>query len=76
MHFLYNLSRSITFYIIIFCADSETMNPAVAEVVARGNPVIFFDISIGGVAAGRISCELFADVVPKTAGKKPHLILL
>jgi len=44
------------------------MNPAVAEVVARGNPVIFFDISIGGVGVGRISCELFADIVPKTAG--------
>lgn len=44
------------------------MNPAVAEVIARGNPVVFFDISIGGVAAGRIACELFADIVPKTAG--------
>ena len=43
------------------------MNPAVAEVVKRGNPVVFFDISIGGVPAGRIACELFADVVPRTA---------
>eukprot|EP00897_Mesotaenium_endlicherianum_P004128 jgi/Mesen1/3743/ME000204S03004 len=31
------------------------------------NPVVFFDITIGGVAAGRIKMELFADVVPKTA---------
>ena len=31
------------------------------------NPVVFFDISIGGVPAGRIEFELFADVVPKTA---------
>eukprot|EP00798_Chlamydomonas_sp_ICE-L_P032485 gene32485-17726_t len=31
------------------------------------NPVVFFDITIGGVAAGRIKMELFADVAPKTA---------
>ena len=43
------------------------MDPAVAEVVARGNPVVFFDISIAGVAAGRIKMELFADICPKTA---------
>ncbi|TPX30776.1 hypothetical protein SmJEL517_g05747 [Synchytrium microbalum] len=31
------------------------------------NPVVFFDISIGGQPAGRLKMELFADVVPKTA---------
>ena len=31
------------------------------------NPVVFFDVTIGGVAAGRIKMELFADIVPKTA---------
>lgn len=31
------------------------------------NPRVFFDISIGGAAAGRVVFELFADVVPKTA---------
>ena len=31
------------------------------------NPIVFFDISIGGQAVGRIKMELFADVVPKTA---------
>jgi cyclophilin family peptidyl-prolyl cis-trans isomerase len=31
------------------------------------NPVVFFDISIGGKPAGRIEMELRADVVPKTA---------
>lgn len=31
------------------------------------NPVVFLDVSIGGAAAGRITLELFADVVPRTA---------
>ena len=35
--------------------------------MAADNPVVFFDISIGGQAVGRIKMELFADVVPKTA---------
>jgi peptidylprolyl isomerase len=31
------------------------------------NPQVFFDINIGGRAAGRIVFELFADTTPKTA---------
>ncbi|KAM9342236.1 peptidyl-prolyl cis-trans isomerase H isoform 3-T3 [Pholidichthys leucotaenia] len=31
------------------------------------NPVVFFDITIGGQEVGRMKIELFADVVPKTA---------
>ncbi|KEG15131.1 cyclophilin A [Trypanosoma grayi] len=31
------------------------------------NPKVYFDISIGGQSAGRITFELFADAVPKTA---------
>ncbi len=31
------------------------------------NPRVFFDITIGDKPAGRITFELFADVVPKTA---------
>ena len=31
------------------------------------NPIVFFDMTIGGEAAGRISMELRADVCPKTA---------
>uniref|UniRef100_A0A7S4I2Y7 Peptidyl-prolyl cis-trans isomerase n=1 Tax=Vannella robusta TaxID=1487602 RepID=A0A7S4I2Y7_9EUKA len=35
--------------------------------IGADNPVVFFDISIGGQGMGRIKVELFADVVPKTA---------
>ncbi|KAK5113084.1 Peptidyl-prolyl cis-trans isomerase H [Meristemomyces frigidus] len=31
------------------------------------NPIVFFDITIGGEPLGRIKMELFADVVPRTA---------
>jgi len=31
------------------------------------NPVVYFDVNIGGKKSGRIEIELFADVVPKTA---------
>ena len=31
------------------------------------NPVVFFDVSIGGQPVGRIVMELFKDVVPRTA---------
>ena len=34
---------------------------------SSANPVVFFDVSIGGQPVGRIKMELFADVVPKTA---------
>ena len=31
------------------------------------NPVVFFDVSIGGQEMGRMKMELFADIVPRTA---------
>ncbi|XP_053280450.1 peptidyl-prolyl cis-trans isomerase H isoform X2 [Pleuronectes platessa] len=31
------------------------------------NPIVFFDLTIGGQDVGRMKIELFADVVPKTA---------
>jgi peptidyl-prolyl isomerase H (cyclophilin H) len=31
------------------------------------NPVVFFDVTIGGHSVGRVKMELFRDVVPKTA---------
>ncbi|KAK9841050.1 hypothetical protein WJX81_007748 [Elliptochloris bilobata] len=38
------------------------------------NPVVFFDVTIGGIPAGRIKMELFADLVPKTAENFRQLI--
>ena len=32
-----------------------------------GNPRVFFDLSIGGDPAGRLTFELYTDTVPKTA---------
>merc|ERR1711861_108343 len=37
------------------------------EEAAMPNPVVFFDMEIGGAPAGRIEFELFADVTPKCA---------
>ncbi|KAF2266007.1 hypothetical protein CC78DRAFT_459981 [Lojkania enalia] len=31
------------------------------------NPIVFFDITLGGEKLGRIKMELFRDIVPKTA---------
>jgi len=33
----------------------------------EANPIVFFDVTIGGQPVGRIKMELFADAVPKTA---------
>jgi hypothetical protein len=37
------------------------------EATSEENPRVFFDMEIGGEKAGRITMELFANVVPKTA---------
>ena len=37
------------------------------NVEKQTNPIVFFNVSIGGQDMGRIKMELFADVVPKTA---------
>lgn len=39
----------------------------VAEAVARGNPVVFLDVSVGGAPAGRILLELFKGLCPRAA---------
>merc|ERR1712098_578998 len=40
---------------------------ALAATVNMANPRVFFDITIGGQSAGRVTMEPFADVVPRTA---------
>lgn len=40
---------------------------AAASSSSSPNPVVFFDITLGGEPLGRIKMELFQDVVPKTA---------
>ena len=32
----------------------------------EGNPIVFFDVSMGGQPLGRVKMELFADVAPRT----------
>lgn len=41
---------------------------------AKGNPNVYFDISIDGKKAERVVFELFADVVPKTAENFRQLV--
>mmetsp|Transcript_25342 Transcript_25342/g.101025 ORF Transcript_25342/g.101025 Transcript_25342/m.101025 type:complete len:257 (+) Transcript_25342:51-821(+) len=35
--------------------------------MAAANPVVWFELEVGGRSAGRVDMELFADVVPRTA---------
>ncbi|KAK5001033.1 Peptidyl-prolyl cis-trans isomerase H [Elasticomyces elasticus] len=46
-----------------------TQAPAAAPTkdVDASNPIVFFDITLGGEPLGRIKMELYADAVPKTA---------
>lgn len=46
---------------------SLSYNHLVPKLRDPNNPVCYFDIEIGTADVGRISFELFADVVPKTA---------
>ncbi|TVY14967.1 Peptidyl-prolyl cis-trans isomerase H [Lachnellula arida] len=40
---------------------------APTQLPESGNPLVFFDITLGGEPLGRVIFELFADTVPKTA---------
>lgn len=42
---------------------------AKSKVRNASNPLVYFDVSIGGDPAGRIIFELFKDVTPKVAFK-------
>ena len=43
------------------------MDPVIVDAINRGNPVVFFDVSIAGVPVGRVKMELFRDICPRTA---------
>lgn len=44
-----------------------SLHPETCSKMASENPIVFMDISIADLPAGRLKFELFADVVPKTA---------
>jgi peptidyl-prolyl isomerase H (cyclophilin H) len=45
---------------------STTVEPLLAAAIARGHPVVFFDMTMAGTAIGRIRIELFSSICPKT----------
>ena len=67
----YALAVIICFVIVLNMSGSggRATGPTVLlhEASDDSNPHVFFDMKIGGVAAGRIEMELFAAITPKTA---------
>ena len=48
------------------------MNAVAPGLRSASNPVVFFDVTVGGVDVGRVKMELFADVVPvRPAAPRP-----
>ena len=39
-----------------------------SAMLSMKNPLVFFDLDVAGKPLGRVTFELYADVVPKTAG--------
>ena len=52
------MRKEVTF-ILYGLRLTSNMSTPLSEAISRGNVVVFFDISIAGVSAGRISMELF-----------------
>jgi cyclophilin family peptidyl-prolyl cis-trans isomerase len=63
----------VAFYLTMFTVQVRAFMPRSGlrafskSSLSMANPSVFFDVDIGGTKAGRITFELFADKVPKTA---------
>lgn len=67
-HKIVPFSREIRSRSLLFLPPTiRNPNQSLTTTMATENPVVFFDITIGGSLKGRIEMELRADVVPKTA---------
>ncbi|XDB58431.1 hypothetical protein AB1E18_011844 [Capra hircus] len=61
-------SEAAWLQIIATLCDNQTPPPrSLLRCLAMVNPTVFFDIAVDGEPLGRVSFELFADKVPKTA---------
>jgi hypothetical protein len=49
------------------CGSSAPAEAEILPCLPGDNPVVFFDMTIGGKPAGRIEMTLRGDAVPKTA---------
>ena len=67
---LYAAASLLLLYItrnFVSSSSQSATNKVNIKNMGTENPVVFFDITIGGSSKGRIEMELRADVVPKTA---------
>ena len=67
---LYAAASLLLLYItrnFVSSSSQSATNKVNVKNMGTENPVVFFDITIGGSSKGRIEMELRADVVPKTA---------
>jgi hypothetical protein len=73
------LLRNILSVLFVMIASTFAFRPlsaarrtgalARSAMLSMKNPRVFFDIDVAGKPQGRVTFELYADVVPKTAGK-------
>lgn len=57
----------ITIIITIILKPPIELKMTTVKPTSPENPRVFFDITIGGVEAGKVVMELYANTVPKTA---------
>lgn len=63
----YSLLRPIRSSTSLLRAGANMAGSRAQLSMKAGNPKVFFDVTIGGTPAGRVTMELYADIVPKTA---------